>query len=329
MKDPLALSKGYSCKDVAETTEQGPDSLLSVHFRYPRYRLLEVNTHAAMAKNARSTRAVPTDIFLREVENDPASPLYMGENCPGMSSHTKHKDSDALIHARLELRWPALALAREMLAKNVHKQDVNNLLDLWLWTDQVCTGDRTGWLNFVNQRDNTGASPELQVIANAVRGVVLPEVQSTYLPPVGRWHLPFITRREKSSYSVGQLAMISAGRCASVSYVPPGSKEPDPIKDAERAVKMLTSDPIHESPFEHIAIYLGDPSVKYGKYYGWCSLRTLMESRAPALGVEYTVGTTSELYVRDFTRSHRLPPRRAPLSDLLEMYMAAPKHLRP
>lgn len=296
----LAAERGFKVTPLLLTKAPSGASIGTFLLRYPRYRLVETNTHCAFARNARSTRAVPTSTFLEEILNDPAGPLYIGKNKAGMSSVERLDDS--LLLERQQARLYMIDVVRSLHRQGAHKQDVNNLLEPWMWTDQIITSTRAGLENFVHQRHHKDATPELEVLGKALeKGLLLMD-----RAPYTRWHIPFI-REEEESFSLGHKLMISVGRCASLSYHSPGTKEIDPQRDMDRAYSRLyTQDPRHESPFEHQAVYSLYPNARFAKFNGWCPLRTLMGKAANGAHIDIQKhGSEYSLYVK--TALGRIP----------------------
>ena len=66
----------------------------------------------------------------------------------------------------------------------------------------------------------------------------------------GEWHLPYVSfddEVDKVNWTDNELCLISAGRCAAVSYLNQGKREPN--TDIDRARRVLANG--HMSPFEH------------------------------------------------------------------------------
>jgi hypothetical protein len=57
--------------------------LTTLEVEFPRYLLAEFNTHRQFSRNFRSSRAVPVERMLTEIEQHPFVPLYFGKNQPG------------------------------------------------------------------------------------------------------------------------------------------------------------------------------------------------------------------------------------------------------
>lgn len=273
-----AAEKGNLCYLDRVSRSRLGRRIYTFRVRYYRSRLVETNTHRMFSRNARSTRAVPTKTFIQEVRNNPAGPLFIGKNCKGMASSEKLPDS--VLDKRQDIRHVMIEEVEKLLEEGVHKQDINNLLEPWMWTDQLITTCGEGLVNFVKQRTarredgSPAAAPEMYMLGEAMKKALdLPDSAV----PVSKWHIPFILDEEES-LSLVEKVLVSVGRCASVSYIPPGDTEVDCLKDINRAVNTLyKAKPVrHESPFEHVAVYTGYINARFANFTGWCSIRTLM-----------------------------------------------------
>jgi hypothetical protein len=83
------------------------------------------------------------------------------------------------------------------------------------------------------------------------------------------WHLPFVG----SVYGTDVNKMVSAARCARVSYNLPDTGKPSTVgKDLELYDRLAGSMPRHLSPLEHQATPLSQ-SVFCGNFRGWKQFR--------------------------------------------------------
>ena len=271
IQDKEALDAGYKVHLVNASTSKGGTPIGTFFLRLPRRRLVEMNTHCAFARNARSTRAVPTRNFIEEVLSDPAMPIYIGKNQAGMVSSEEVDDLEFVRRVLLDARFPVIDAVMQL--EGTHKQFINNLLEFWMWTTQIVTTSMYGLDNFLKQRSaEAGAAPEMAAIQGGMKVGRELMIQA----PIRKWHIPFILPEEES-LSLSEQLCISIGRCASYSYYSPGRKGIDYRADIDRVFnRLLANDPRHESPFEHQAIWTGYPNARFAKFTGWCSVRTLM-----------------------------------------------------
>jgi hypothetical protein len=170
----------------------------------------------------------------------------------------------------------------------VHKQIANRLLEPFMWHTVIVSA--TEWDNFFALRDHPQAQPEIRRAAEAMREAMLASTP-TKLPP-GAWHLPLVTEHEMNVFGLDvwsrgtsvasawrELAMVSAGRCARVSFDRQGEYE-DPEESRRRAEKLLQYG--HMSPFEHPAQPHPTPS---GNFRGWQQFRGTIANEDNLVGV--------------------------------------------
>lgn len=106
-----------------------------------------------------------------------------------------------------------------------------------------------------------------------------------------QWHLPLVNPIEVTTYD-GEDSdtdtfwpMVSAGRCARVSFDTQGTYE-DPAKSYTRALGLLQNG--HLSPLEHPAwpasVRMGQSLPYYQNLHGWESLRHMTPLQANLVG---------------------------------------------
>ena len=135
----------------------------------------------------------------------------------------------------------------------LHKQWANRPIE-WCTPITVLVTS-TEWDNFFNLRIHPNAQPEIAYLAKEIKHM-LHDVFTPRVLKHGEWHLPFIDEKEKCYKSIDELKVMSAARCARVSYLnfkdTPSSYE----EDKKLFDKLIgdVNDPIHASCFEHQAI---------------------------------------------------------------------------
>jgi len=268
---------------ILDSVSERGDRLTTVQYRAPRCILAEINTHRVFSRNARSSRAVPTVKLMDEVRHDPFIPVWT-RNQPGMQGRglITGPDAQALTSEWLVARDNALFHAESMLVNQPHKQNINRLLEPWMWVDGLISS--TDWANFFALRCHPDADPAMQELAVAIRDAI--QESKPELAIYGCWHLPYIetdaiafsmVNMEHASDSISRLRLISAARCARVSYRPFDTTDADPAKDLDRGLTMIKSRPLHASPFEHIARPSIRSSDRLGNFYGWDQFRHMIE----------------------------------------------------
>ena len=297
--------------------DAGVPDLITLQLRYPRFIHAEAKTHRLiriddaeyeflqeisfmddenLSRNASSSRAIPVERMIQDVIDDPAMPVRWGANQPGMQDAGDH---DATVvwadhtgpsgnwgspkDAWLCARDRAVEVAKGFAAVGYHKQVVNRLLEPFSHISVVVTA--TEWDNFFALRCHPDADPTMRALAEAMRDAIQAS-KPTW--PVGDWPLPYVSEDDRQSFRVNRdekkqwfLAMISAARCARVSYLNHDGSNPDIDKDLALAQRLLDSK--HMSPFEHQAKAWTNGVQKThlnGNLRGWHQFRKMIEAQA-------------------------------------------------
>jgi len=214
-----------------------------------RYIWAEFMTHRVFSRNASSSRAIPISTQIEKVERYPMYPIEWGQNKPGMQAGeplTRADQTEAEDTWGLALQ-DAIKHARRLKEIGVHKQIVNRLLEPFSSITAIVTA--TDWDNFFQLRISPLAQPEIRVLAEKMLAA-MGDSQPKKLA-ANAWHLPFVTDEERMIYNHTDLCMISAARCARVSYLNHDGMAPDPAKDFSLAAKLFSDK--HASVFEHQA----------------------------------------------------------------------------
>jgi thymidylate synthase ThyX len=303
---------GFDAKVLADSVSPAGHRLTTLEATFPRFVLAEFNTHRVFSRNSASSRAIPVAKQLRRVLDDPYVPIEFGSNKPGMQAGPPLTGSardaaeaewlaardDAVrhvlglitspgsvagyddLHACLEAAQGSL---KEPPAEwlNVHKQVANRLLEPFMWHTVIVSS--TTWDNFFNLRCHPDAQPEIRLIATRMRDALERSVPTRLKP--GGWHLPLVgeAEREEAS-SPGELAKISIGRCARVSYLTHAGTR-DLAADAVLYDRLLESG--HMSPMEHVARPMTPAELERsewsGNFQGWISHRKLIPGESNPL----------------------------------------------
>lgn len=214
----------------------------------PRIILAEFNTHRRLSKNTSSSRAIPILKMIKHVYQNMFFPVYWGANRSGMQA-TEELTGFRLKLAKLAWRTAGVAatlFARALNKIGVHKQITNRLIENFSYVTVIFT--TTDLLNFLSLRDHPDAQPEIRAVAAAIKAAWL--ASEAKVLELGEWHLPLVTEDE-NQLDIKDQRMISAARCASTSYQTVDGK-PITVDNAfSIAGKLVGSDPIHASPFEH------------------------------------------------------------------------------
>lgn len=247
--------------------------ITSLELKYPRYIHSEFMTHRVFSRNASSSRAIPITKQIQAVLRQPVMPLEWGSNKPGMqageeldTAHKSQAQNEWLLASR-----SAAEHAKKLLDLNVHKQIVNRLLEPFAHITVIVTA--TEWDNFFDLRISPLAQPEIRELAVKMRSAMDASVPvsagRTYI------HAPLITEDERMSLDPAIMMMVSAARCARVSYMNHDGTDPDIAKDLARS-RQLRNDK-HASVFEHQAIPIQDALHCWVRNFrGWSQHRYIL-----------------------------------------------------
>lgn len=278
-----------SAKIITDSISPEDVRITTIEARYPRFIHAELMTHRVFSRNARSSRAVPVETMLREIETDPVVPLFWGKNQKGMRAREEcdepikfRNDSVPRETAWLRARDVALMAAAQFQKAGYHKQIVNRLLEPFMHIDVLITA--TEWSNFFALRDHEAAEPHIQVLAREVR---LAQRESIPVPLYyGEWHLPYVRYKDRDildfAETTGQsfqdlLLKVSTARCARISYAP-FDGDASIESELRRYDLLVGSHPMHASPAEHQATPMmpGQEHLQ-GNLRGWVQYRKTLQ----------------------------------------------------
>jgi thymidylate synthase ThyX len=264
---------GFSARVLLDSVGANGVRLTTLEVSFPRFVLAEFNTHRTLSRNSASSRSVPTAKLIDRVENDPVVPLEWGRNKAGMSASEvlPAAEADEASREWLAARDAAVAHARRLLQLKVHKQELNRLLEPFLWHTVIVTA--TEWTNFFELRCAPNAQPEIREAALRMRAAI--EASRPHPVTDGEWHTPLLQEDERA-LDVEVRKRISAARCARVSYLTHDGKR-EIEKDLD-LYERLRSDR-HLSPFEHVATPAADRAF-HANFRGWIQMRAEIEGRS-------------------------------------------------
>lgn len=244
-------------KVIAHSSHEGCPNLITVQARYPRFIHSEVMTHRVFSRSASSSRAVPIQRMIQDVEDDPAVPVEWGSNKAGMQAGDEIKDAAEAKEDWILAMQSAARHANRLSRLGLHKQIVNRVLEPFSHISVVITA--TDWKNFFDLRCHPAADPTMRALAEAMRDAIK-ESQPKPLE-LGQWHLPY-----------GGTLVESAARCARVSYLRHDGSNPTYADDVRLAEFLREEN--HWSPFEHQA--WPTPNERHANLNGWQSQRTIL-----------------------------------------------------
>lgn len=261
----------YAARVLLDSVGPTGVRLTTLEVTFPRFVLAEFNTHRVFSRNSASSRAIPTSKLIERVERDPVLPLEWGRNKAGMSASDvlTPAEEDEAKRIWLDARDAAVAHARRLLALKVHKQELNRVLEPFLWHAVIVTA--TEWENFFELRCAAAAQPEIRAAATAMRDAIA--ASKPFAVAAGAWHLPLVQPDERA-LALELQKQISAARCARVSYLThEGRREIE--KDLELYERLKTQR--HLSPFEHVATPAGDLAF-HANFRAWQQMRAEVEA---------------------------------------------------
>ena len=250
--------------------------ITTLQLRYPRFIHSEFMTHRAFSRNAASSRAIPVERIIKDIQNDTAMPIHWGKNQSGMQANEEH-DGEIFLEkyipdmitglyakridgyfaeeAWYEARDAAIEHALAFNKAGYHKQIVNRILEPYVHMNTLVTS--TEWENFFELRCHPDAQPEFQALARAIREAMQNSTPGLIGP--GQWHTPYVSyddffRTDHDRPSNTETAIkISVARCARVSYLTQEGKQPTIEEDLKLYDRLVGSVPLHASPAEHQA----------------------------------------------------------------------------
>ncbi|MEO6836345.1 MAG: FAD-dependent thymidylate synthase [Candidatus Tumulicola sp.] len=271
----------YSARVLLDSVSPAGVRLTTLEVTFPRFVLSEFNTHRTFSRNSASSRAVPTNKLVEKLENDPVLPLEWGRNKAGMSASdvlTPEEEEEAK-RVWLSARDAAVAHARRLLELKVHKQELNRVLEPFLWHTVIVTA--TEWDNFFALRCSASAQPEICEAAMRMRDALDAGTPSDVA--YGEWHLP-LAQDDERSLPIEDQKRISAARCARVSYLTHDGKR-EIEKDLELHDRLKNDR--HLSPFEHVATPAPDTEF-HANFRGWLQMRREVEAATwPSLAARH------------------------------------------
>jgi thymidylate synthase ThyX len=296
-----------SAKVIADSVgSAGQPRLTTILCRYPRWIHAEQRTHRVMrdeeefdwptpslmadpnlSRNASSSRAIPVNRLIQQVEADPAEPIYWGKNQPGMQAREEFTGRDlelaqAIWRAAMK---DAIAHARQLAEVGAHKQIVNRILEPYSHITVLVTA--TEWENFFALRDHEDAEPHMRDLARAMRSAMY--LSEPKVLRATEWHLPFVTEADYPAIeaylarvraplrgwplrAVTEVAIkLSVARCARTSYDNHDGTKPEVEADVALHDRLVVAKPAHASPAEHQATPDTYEWAKHGTERKWAN----------------------------------------------------------
>lgn len=244
-----SISKVYCVGNSKAIIRARWNNLYTFELEYPRFIHSEFMTHRMFSKCASSSRAVPVEKTIQNILNEPWKPLHVYKNCRGMQGKELVSDDeyDSFCEHWDDAKHQAIEVAHKMIKEGFHKQHINRILEPFTKIKVIVTA--TEWDNFFKLRLAHDADPEIQDLAKAIK-LSMDNAWGNYINVHGGRTLPYVSFDEMDAIDDNRvLTLISAARCARVSYLNHDGSKPDILKDLTLAKHLIENG--HMTPFEH------------------------------------------------------------------------------
>lgn len=275
-----------TAKVILDSISPDGDRLTTIECTIHRYMLPEFNTHRKFSRNSASSRAIPFARMVEKAKTSRVFPSLWRKEQRGMQGGEIITDPTTI--AVMQGTWSAardacVRSAEHLASMGVHKSIVNRLLEPFLPHTIIVSA--TNFSGFFDQRCNPQAQDDIRLAAEAMREAYYSSTPR--LLNYGDWHMPYLTEEDwAEAYAsdrtndelIEKLKKISVARCARVSYLTHDGKR-DWDKDLELFNRLVTAEPGHWSPLEHVATpakAFEEPFVR-GNFTGWKQLRHEIE----------------------------------------------------
>ena len=260
------MTTTIQAKIVQDSCNTNGDRLLTFSLTYGRLIHSEMLRHRAASHSVKSSRAIPLKKYRKEVEDNPYMPVKFGTNQKGMQAGEETDASASHGKTVWKISAKIACLMHSMMEKaNIHKEVANRILEPYVWVEETLTVEHDALIDMGKLRIHEDAQEDIrvvieQMIQEAEQNVPL-ELQEN------EWHLPYVVRKRsenlnnKLSYydndgkslSLDEAIVCSAARCARSSYANHDNSLTTHENDSKLADRLIGSDPMHLSPFEHQA----------------------------------------------------------------------------
>ncbi len=233
--------------------------ITTFELEYPRLVHSEFMTHRVFSRNSASSRAIPIAKVIEQVELNPAMPSKFGKNKAGMQAEEDLQglQLEAAKQSWLAARDSAVSHAKVLMQLGLHKQVVNRVLEPFQHIKVVMT--TTQYMNWNWLREHKDADPTIYNLAVAIE-----EARNDSTPiklSENQWHLPYVKVQYTSgkqwyfdelgnNIDLQQAIMQSCSCAAQVSY---RKLDTSIEKAVDIYMKLIESEPVHASAFEHVA----------------------------------------------------------------------------
>lgn len=254
--------------------------IASFVFTFPRYILSETNTHRSASKSASSSRAIPTKKYIENILTNPALPKTWRKNQSGMqpAGYVDDETADKAAEIWRRASESAVGFAQELADLGIAKEQCNRIIENFTYTRQIFTATTFG--NLFDLRTHGDAQEEFRDLALLAREELV-NATPRRLFNSEDWHAPFVTSDEREHLRMTGfeelIPIISAARCARVSYNKHDGSAPVIKEDVELFERLAISKPAHMSPCEHQALASMDPNERSRNFTGFTQFRQILE----------------------------------------------------
>lgn len=251
-----------TAKIIAYSRAPSGQLIVTFEIEYQRFIHGELMTHRLFSRNAASSRAIPVAAIIEQVRNNPAMPIHWGANQSGMQAK---QELGTFRKKAAQKLWKIAAkaackVAEAMTRVGLHKQVANRILEPFQTMKTVVTA--TCFENWFWLRDHEDAQPEIRALAQAM----LAELDSQDPVDLGYndWHVPYFGHGYwllDCGIPLADALAISSSCCAQVSF-----RKLDDTLDKAKTIyaRLVESEPVHASPFEHQATPMKESENEWG-----------------------------------------------------------------
>lgn len=148
----------YKCEILADSVSPQGNRLTTFKITYPRIIHAEMCRHRILSRNTASSRAVPFEKMVKDVQENPFIPIAWQKKHKGMQGTEYFTDNEMpnsmepnwFVNRWLEARDQAVRKSTRLSDAGITKQLCNRLLEPFVWTTELVSG--TEWENFFSLR---------------------------------------------------------------------------------------------------------------------------------------------------------------------------------
>jgi thymidylate synthase ThyX len=258
-----------------DSTNSNGDRLITFSLTYGRLIHSEMLRHRAASHSVKSSRAIPLKTYRKEVEENPYVPVKFGTNQKGMQAGEETDASASHGKTVWKISAKIACLMHSMMEKaNIHKEVANRILEPYVWVEETLTVEHDALIEMSKLRIHEDAQEDIRVVIEMMLEAV--EQNTPLLLGDNEWHLPYVVRKKSENgqdkliyldndgkiLTLDEAIVCSAARCARSSYANHDNSMTTYENDSKLADRLIGSNPMHLSPFEHQARPFNDEKEK-------------------------------------------------------------------